>query len=119
MKKSVMDIVEQSTLRANEVKFKVPKLTVGDSVNVHMRLQEKDRERIQVFSGTLIKLQGKKSTRSFTVRKISDGVGVERTFPVACPSIDRIEVLYSSKVRRAKLFYLRERKGRAARLTKI
>ena len=114
-----MDIVEQSVLATHKIKFKVPHLRVGDSINVHVRLQEKDRERVQVFSGTLIKLQGQKSTRSFTIRKISNGVGVEKTFPIACPAIDLIEVLYSTKVRRAKLFYLRKRKGRAARLTKI
>ena len=89
---------------------------VGDTLNVHVRFQEAGKERIQVFKGVVLKIQGKKSTRSFTVRKISDGVGVERTFPLASPAVEKIEVLSSAKVRRARLFFLRDREGRAARL---
>ncbi|MDE0119848.1 MAG: 50S ribosomal protein L19 [Bdellovibrionales bacterium] len=92
---------------------------IGDTVNVSVRFQEAGKERIQVFSGVILKIQGKKSTRSFTVRKISDGVGVERTFPLASPSVEKVEVISQAKVRRARLFYLRNRKGRAARLKTI
>ncbi len=89
---------------------------VGDTVNVSVRFQEAGKARTQIFSGVVLKIQGRKSVRSFTVRKISEGIGVERTFPLACPAVEKVEVLSRAKVRRARLFYLRERKGRTARL---
>ena len=89
---------------------------VGDTVNVHVRFQEGGKDRVQVFSGVVLKIQGQKSTRSVTVRKISDGVGVERSFPLASPAVQKVETLARAKVRRARLFYLRQRKGRSARL---
>ena len=92
---------------------------VGDTVNVYVRFQEAGKKRTQIFSGLVLKIQGKKSTRSFTVRKISDGVGVERTFPLASPAVEKLEVVSRAKVRRARLFYLRDLKGRAARLKTV
>jgi large subunit ribosomal protein L19 len=88
----------------------------GDSVRVHVRIKEGDKERIQIFEGVVIAMRHGGSRASFTVRKVSYGVGVERIFPLQAPSIDKIEVVSNGKVRRAKLFYLRERAGKAARL---
>ena len=89
---------------------------IGDTVNVYVRFQEAGKERVQVFSGVVLKIQGQKSVRSFTVRKISNGVGVERSFPLASPAVQKVETLVQAKVRRARLFYLRHKKGRSARL---
>ena len=112
-----MDIVDSYISKTQkQVKFSAK---VGDTLNVHVRFQEAGKERTQVFSGVVLKIQGKKSTRSFTVRKISDGVGVERTFPLAAPAVKKVEVVSRAKVRRARLFYLRKLKGRAARLKTI
>ncbi len=93
-----------------------PKFRTGDSVRVHVRIVEGDKERIQVFEGVVIAMRGTASRESFTVRKISYGVGVERVFPMQSPSIDKIEVVSSGRVRRAKLYYLRQRSGKKARL---
>ena len=92
---------------------------VGDTLNVYVRFREGGKERTQVFSGVVLKIQGQKHTRSFTVRKVSDGVGVERSFPLASPAVQKVEVLSRAKVRRSRLFYLRQRKGRSARLRTI
>ncbi len=88
----------------------------GDHVRVHVRIVEGDKERIQVFEGVVIAIRGRGARASFTVRKVSYGVGVERIFPLQSPSVDKIEVVSSGKVRRAKLYYLRERTGKKARL---
>lgn len=88
----------------------------GDTVNVHVRVKEGEKERIQVFKGLVTKLQGSGASKSFTVRKMSSGVGVERTFPFLSPAIEKIEVLTSGKVRRAKLYYLRDLDGKAAKI---
>lgn len=88
----------------------------GDSVNVSVKVTEGSKERIQVFKGVVIKVQGKGTARSFTVRKMSSGVGVERTFPFASPAIEDIQVISRGKVRRSRLFFLRNLRGRAARL---
>lgn len=93
-----------------------PEFSSGDSVNVHMKVKEGDKERIQVYKGIVTKVQGSGASRSFTVRKISAGVGVERTFPFMSPSIDKVEVLSHGKVRRSRLFYLRDLKGKAAKI---
>lgn len=90
---------------------------IGDQVNVHVRVFESEKERIQIFRGTVLKISGKGTSRSFTVRKISDGIGVERTFPFSSPILSKVEILSRSKVRRAKLYYIRKLKGRASRLT--
>ena len=95
----------------------VPSPQIGDRVDVHVRVFEGGKERIQVFQGVVLKKGGSGPSRSFTVRKISNGVGVERTFPLSSPILSKVEVLSKSKVRRAKLYYIRKLKGRASRLT--
>ena len=97
------------------MKNKIPDLKVGDTVRVHQRIKEGNRERIQVFTGTVIKEQNSGLNKTFTVRKISNGIGVERTFPVNSPKIEKVEVTREGKVRRAKLYYLRDRVGKAAK----
>jgi large subunit ribosomal protein L19 len=95
---------------------KVPMFRPGDTVKVHMKVQEGDSERIQVFEGTVISRRGRGPSETFTVRKISFGVGVERTFPLSSPHVDKVELIRSGKVRRARLYYLRGLTGKAARL---
>ncbi len=98
-------------------KSNIPDFRPGDTVRVSIKVVEGDSERIQAFEGTVISRRGSGDSQSFTVRKISFGVGVERTFPVTSPHIDRIEVVKSGRVRRSRLYYLRNLTGRAARLT--
>lgn len=95
----------------------LPEFHAGDTVRVHARIVEGDRERIQIFEGVVIKRRGAGISESYTVRKISNGVGVERSFPLHTPRVAKIEVTRYGKVRRAKLYYLRSRQGRAARIT--
>ena len=98
----------------NEVKH--PNFKAGDTITVSFKIKEGEKERIQQFSGVVIQRKNEAATASFTVRKISNGVGVERIFPVASPFIDKIEVNKMGIVRRAKIFYIRERTGKAARI---
>jgi large subunit ribosomal protein L19 len=105
------DLVEQSFLRRD-----VPPFRPGDTVKVHVRVVEGNRERVQVFQGVVIRRQGGGLRETFTVRKISFGVGVERTFPVHSPSIAKLEVVTRGRVRRAKLYYLRDLRGKKARI---
>lgn len=109
-----MDIIKM--IEQEQVKSDVVDFNVGDTVQVHYRVKEGKRERIQVFEGTVIKRQGGSSRETFTVRKISYGVGVERTFPLHTPKIEKIAVTRRGKVRRARLYYLRERTGKRARV---
>lgn len=95
---------------------KHPNFKAGDTVTVHYKIKEGDKERIQQFTGVVIQRKNERATASFTVRKMSNGVGVERIFPVASPFIEKIEVNKVGVVRRAKLFYLRDRTGKAARI---
>ena len=104
-------------IEAEQLRKDVPPFKPGDTVRVHVRVVEGDKERIQVFEGTVIGRKGGANRETFTVRKMSYGVGVERTFPVHSPRVDRIEIVAKGAVRRAKLYYLRERAGRAARVT--
>ncbi|MET6998488.1 50S ribosomal protein L19 [Chitinophaga defluvii] len=97
-------------------KKQYPKFKAGDNVTVNYKIVEGNKERIQSFKGDVLKIQGTGATASFTVRKISDGVGVERLFPLQSPNIDSIVLNKVGKVRRAKLYYLRERAGKAARI---
>jgi large subunit ribosomal protein L19 len=105
------DLVDRNSLRDD-----VPAFAPGDTVKVHVRVVEGSRQRIQVFQGAVIRRQGSGVRETFTVRKVSFGVGVERTFPVHSPIIARIEVLTQGDVRRAKLYYLRDRSGKAAKI---
>lgn len=105
------DLVDKQYLRAD-----IPPFRPGDTVRVHVRVVEAGRERVQVFQGVVIRRQGGGLQETFTVRKISFGVGVERTFPVHSPSIAKLEVVIHGRVRRAKLYYLRERRGKKARI---
>jgi large subunit ribosomal protein L19 len=98
------------------VKKTIPKFEIGDTVRVHAKVVEGDKERIQVFEGVVIARKGGQNNETFTVRKISYGVGVERIFPVHSPIVLRVEVVRQGKVRRAKLYYLRAKKGRTAKL---
>jgi len=93
-----------------------PELAAGDTVNVHVKIREGNKERIQVFQGLVIQRKNSGAGESFTVRKISNGIGVERIFPILSPNIDKIEVLRRGKVRRARLFYMRGKQGKAARV---
>ncbi len=97
----------------------IPEFRVGDTVRVHVKVKERNKERIQVFEGVVIRISGSGTGKTFTVRKESYGVGIERIFPYACPSVDKIEVTKRGKVRRAKLYYLRERRGKAAKIKEI
>ncbi len=103
--------VEKSYLRTD-----MPDFRAGDTVRVHVKVSEGDKERIQVFQGVVISRRGSGTRASFTVRKISGGVGVERVFPLHTPVIDRVEVVRRGRVRRAKLYYLRGLRGKAARI---
>ena len=108
---NIIENIERQQLREN-----VPQFKAGDNVKVHFKVVEGTRHRIQVFQGTVIKRQGHGVRETFTVRKQSFGVGVERTFPVHSPKIDRIEVMQIGDVRRAKLYYLRQKVGKQARI---
>jgi len=107
-----IDAIEQTQLRTD-----LPNFGPGDTVRVHVRVVEGDKERVQIFEGTVLGRSGGANRETFTVRKMSYGVGVERIFPVHSPRVDKIEVVAKGAVRRAKLYYLRERTGRAARVT--
>jgi len=109
-----MDAVKELTL--NQIRTDLPELEIGSTVKVHVKVKEGNRERIQIFEGTIIKIQHGGIQKTFTVRRISYGIGVERTFPVNSPKIDKIEVVRFGKVRRAKLFYLRDRVGKATKV---
>jgi large subunit ribosomal protein L19 len=109
-----MDLI--GSLTESQIKTDIPDFKPGDNVDVHVRVIEGDKERVQVFSGTVIQRKGSGVSATFTVRKISAGIGVERIFPLNSPMISSITKNHSTKVRRAKLFYLRKLKGKAARL---
>ena len=108
---NTLDSVDQSSLRDD-----IPDFSAGDTVNVHVKVIEGAKERIQVFKGVVLRRQGGGVRETFTVRKESYGVGVERTFPVHSPNIDHIELLTRGDVRRAKLYYLRELRGKKAKI---
>ena len=111
------DIIKN--IEAAQMKESVPEFRVGDTVKVSAKIKEGNRERIQVFEGTVIKRQGGSNRETFTVRKLSNGVGVEKTWPVHSPFVEDITVVRRGKVRRAKLFYLRDRVGKAAKVKEI
>jgi large subunit ribosomal protein L19 len=103
-------------LNAAMVKKSVPSFEIGDTVRVHVRVVEGEKERVQVYEGVVISRKGGQSAETFTVRKVSYGVGVERIFPVHSPVVERVDVVRQGRVRRAKLFYLRSKKGKTARV---
>lgn len=113
-KMNLLNQIAQEQLNAN-----LPQFKPGDTVRVHVKVVEGTRERIQVFEGVVIKRQGANISETFTVRKISNGIGVERTFPVHSPKIDKIEVMRRGRVRRAKLYYLRKLTGKKARIKEL
>ncbi|MCI8719068.1 MAG: 50S ribosomal protein L19 [Lachnospiraceae bacterium] len=107
------------SIEAEQLKENVGNFSVGDTVRVHAKIKEGNRERIQVFEGVVLKRQGGSSRETFTVRKNSNGIGVEKTWPVHSPSIEKVEVVRYGKVRRAKLNYLRGRVGKAAKVKEL
>ena len=107
----ILDAVDAASLRSD-----IPAFNAGDTVKVHVNITEGNRSRIQVFQGVVIRVQGSGVGRTFTVRKVSFGVGVERTFPLNSPIFDHIEVVTRGDVRRAKLYYLRNLRGKAAKI---
>lgn len=106
--------IEAEQLRSDLVEF-----NVGDTVKVHVKIKEGNRERIQIFEGTVIKRQNGGARETFTVRRLAYNVGVERTFPINAPTVEKVEVTRRGKVRRAKLFYLRGRVGKAAKVRQL
>ncbi|UQS82905.1 50S ribosomal protein L19 [Bombilactobacillus folatiphilus] len=111
MKSPLIDVVTKSQLRDD-----IPDFRAGDTLRVSVKVVEGSRERIQLFEGVVIKRRGSGISATYTVRKISNGIGVERTFPLHSPRVAKIEVLRQGRVRRAKLYYLRSRHGKAARI---
>ena len=111
------DLIRRIAGKKTVINAKIGDFGAGDTVGVYVKVREGDKERVQLYKGVCIKVQGEGATKTFTVRKISAGVGVERTFPFRSPSVDRVEVIARGKVRRAKLYFLRTLKGKAARLT--
>ncbi|MBR3296805.1 MAG: 50S ribosomal protein L19 [Firmicutes bacterium] len=112
-----MDLIKSITQEYE--KSDIPQFSVGDTVRVHVKIKEGNRERIQIFEGFVLKKQNGGISETFTVRKISSGVGVEKTFPLHSPRIDKIEVVRKGDVRRAKLNYMRERTGKAAKIKSV
>ena len=106
-------------IEAEQIKSEVDEFHVGDTVRVHAKIKEGNRERIQVFEGTVLKKQGGSNRATFTVRKSSNGVGVEKTWPLHSPHVVKVEVIRHGKVRRAKLNYLRDRVGKAAKVKEL
>ncbi|NBC18990.1 MAG: 50S ribosomal protein L19 [Bacteroidetes bacterium] len=112
MATDLMKLVEATQYREDDL----PEFGAGDTVNVHVRVVEGNKERIQQFQGVVIAFKGSGSNRTFTVRKVSGGIGVERVFPIHSPKVAKVEVMRRGHVRRAKLYYLRERRGKSARI---
>ena len=111
------DIIKN--IEAAQMKAEVPQFNVGDTVRVHGKIKEGNRERIQIFEGVVLKKQGGSNRETFTVRKNSNGIGVEKTWPLHSPNVERVEVIRRGKVRRAKLNYLRDRVGKRAKVKEL
>lgn len=109
-----MNIIKK--IEMENMRMDMPKFRSGDTVKVHLRIVEGEKERIQIFQGNVIRIKRGTTNASFTVRKVSDGVGVERIFPLNSPFIDHVELVSQGRVRRSRLYYLRELKGKAARI---
>ena len=111
---NVLDMIEREQMR-----FDIPAFKPGDTVKVHVKIVEGQKERIQIFQGSVIRKRAGQNRATFTVRKISSGVGVERTFPIHSPIIDKVEVVMRGRVRRSRLYYLRGLKGKKARIKEL
>ena len=109
-----MDIMKK--IEREQMRFDIPAFRSGDTIKVHLRIVEGEKERVQTFQGNVIRIKRGATNATFTVRKISDGVGVERIFPLHSPFIERVELVSEGRVRRSRLYYLRDRKGKAARI---
>ncbi|MCU0597051.1 MAG: 50S ribosomal protein L19 [Desulfobacterota bacterium] len=109
-----MDVIE--AIEREQMRLDIPDFRSGDTVKVHAKIKEGDKERIQVFQGVVIRKRKGKMGATFTVRKVSYGIGVERIFPLHSPNIDRVEIISRGKVRRGRLYYMRKLKGKAARI---
>ena len=114
MKKSLLEKIEQTQLKET-----VPSFKIGDSVRVHVKIREGDKERVQVYAGTVIARDGGGANETFTVRRVSFGEGVERVFPLHSPYVVKVEVERSGRIRRAKLYYLRKRTGKSSRQKEV
>ena len=114
-----MNLVLVNEITKDQMKTDLPELRPGQTVRVDVKIKEGDKSRIQAYEGIIIKIQGSGIGKTFTVRKLSSGVGVERTFPVHSPIIDKITVIRNGKVRRAKLYFLRQRSGKSAKVKEI
>lgn len=114
MKNNLLQIVENS-----QIKKETPVYNVGDNVKVYVKIKEENKQRIQIFEGLVISKKGSGLKERFVVRKVSYGIGIERSFPLHSPLIEKLEVVRSNKVRRAKLYFMRDRKGKSARLKEI
>lgn len=113
----MQDIIRN--IEAAQLKADVPEFSVGDTVRVYGKIKEGNRERIQIFEGTVLKKQGGSTRATFTVRKNSNGIGVEKTWPLHSPNVEKVEVIRKGKVRRAKLNYLRQRSGKSAKVKEL
>jgi len=111
---NTMNILQK--IEREQIRLDIPRFKAGDTVKVHVRIIEGEKERIQVFQGTVLRVKRGATSSTFVVRKISDGIGVERVFPLNSPYIDRVEVISEGKVRQGRIFYLRKLKGKAARI---
>ena len=116
MRSKAIELVEQRTVKSASSRGQLSEFRVGDTIKVHTKISEGDKERIQIFEGVVIRMKRAQVNTTFTVRKVSYGVGVERIFPLYSPRIDKVEIMSSGKVKRARLFYLRDLQGKAARL---
>ena len=112
-----MDMIKAFT--SEQLKENVPVINVGDTIRVHNKIKEGSRERIQMFEGTVIAKHGGGISETFTVRRVSYGCGVEKTFPIHSPNVDKVDIIRVGKVRRAKLYYLRDRVGKAAKVKEL
>ncbi|MBO6259517.1 MAG: 50S ribosomal protein L19 [Lachnospiraceae bacterium] len=111
------EIIEE--IEKEQLKAEVPSFNVGDTVKVYNRIKEGEKSRVQVFEGTVMKIQNSSNRRTFTVRKLSNGVGVEKTWPIHSPNVEKVEVVRRGKVRRARLNYLRDRVGKDAKVKEV
>ena len=114
LRRAIMDLIKAFT--SEQLKKEIPTIRIGDTVRVHNKIKEGTRERIQLFEGTVIAKHGGGISETFTVRRVAYGCGVEKTFPVHSPNVEKVDVIRQGKVRRAKLYYLRDRVGKASKV---